>query len=139
MPTVPVVPVVEPDVHEVGDLADVPGEPAIETPPEPEAAEIDPVNKAARKRAGAPRKKAAPTVTVVDAPVDAGDMATTPASWVAPEAGGLVCPTSHPVKGKLSSKLFHLPGMFAYDRTKPDRCYRDEEAAVADGLRRAKR
>jgi hypothetical protein len=43
------------------------------------------------------------------------------------------------VKAKLSSRLFHLPGMFAYARTRPDRCYRDEAAAVADGLTRAKR
>jgi hypothetical protein len=50
-----------------------------------------------------------------------------------------VCPQTHPVKAKLSSKLFHLPGMFAYDRTKADRCYRDETAAAADGLTRAKR
>jgi micrococcal nuclease len=105
----------------------------------PLAEEVDPIEKAARKRAAAPRKKAAPKVTVVDAPIQAADMATTPAPWVAPEPGGLLCPTSHPVKGKLSSKLFHLPGMFAYNRTKPDRCYRDAEAAEADGLQRAKK
>jgi hypothetical protein len=50
-----------------------------------------------------------------------------------------MCPTSHPIKAKLSSKIFHLPGMFAYNRTQPDRCYASEDAAVADGLRRAKR
>jgi outer membrane biosynthesis protein TonB len=49
------------------------------------------------------------------------------------------CPDSHPVKGKLSSGLFHLPGGFAYPRTKPDRCYLDAAAAEADGLRAAKR
>jgi hypothetical protein len=43
------------------------------------------------------------------------------------------------VKGKLSSFLYHLPGMAAYTRTKPDRCYRDERAALADGLLKAKR
>ena len=31
---------------------------------------------------------------------------------------------SHPVKAKLSERIFHLPGMMNYDRTKPDRCYR---------------
>ena len=50
-----------------------------------------------------------------------------------------MCPPSHPIKAKLASRLFHLPGMFAYDRTRPDRCYRDETGAVADGLTRAKR
>jgi hypothetical protein len=57
--------------------------------------------------------------------------------WVEPQAG--VCPTTHPIKAKLKSKLYHLPGMFAYDRTRPDRCYRDEDAAMADGLTKAKR
>ncbi len=58
------------------------------------------------------------------------------AGWVEPIDGG--CPTSHPVKGKLSSKIFHLPGMRNYERTKPDRCYVDAHAAEADGLRAAK-
>lgn len=50
-----------------------------------------------------------------------------------------MCPQSHPIKAKLSSKIFHLPGMLAYDRTNPDRCYGDPGAAEADGLRPAKR
>ena len=58
-------------------------------------------------------------------------------SWVEPTGG--VCPTSHPVKAKLASKIFHLPGMANYDRTNPDRCYVDAAAAEADGLRAAKR
>jgi hypothetical protein len=58
-------------------------------------------------------------------------------AWVEPEEG--VCPQSHPVKAKLSSGIFHLPGMFAYDRTKPDRCYASPDGAEADGLTRAKR
>jgi len=61
----------------------------------------------------------------------------TSTSWVAPTGG--VCPTSHPVKAKLASKIFHLPGMQSYDRTKPDRCYAAAEQAEADGLRAAKR
>lgn len=59
------------------------------------------------------------------------------AVWVDPEAG--TCPVSHPVKVKLSSGIFHEPGMLAYDRTTPDRCYRDATTAEADGFRRAKR
>ena len=57
--------------------------------------------------------------------------------WVPPEGGG--CPTSHPVKAKLASKIFHLPGMANYERTKPDRCYISAATAEADGLRAAKR
>jgi hypothetical protein len=49
------------------------------------------------------------------------------------------CPPTHPVKAKLISQLFHLPGMFAYNRTRADRCYVDADAALADGLQPAKR
>jgi hypothetical protein len=58
-------------------------------------------------------------------------------AWVQPEEGA--CPITHPVKAKVSSKIFHEPGMTAYDRTSPDRCYRDATTAEADGFRRAKR
>lgn len=58
-------------------------------------------------------------------------------AWVEPV--GNVCPTSHPVKAKLSSKIFHLPGMLNYERTKPDRCYLDVGEAESDGLRAAMR
>lgn len=61
-----------------------------------------------------------------------------PAVWTEPGDDG-ICPASHPVKAKLSSKVFHLPGMANYERTKADRCYPDAEAAEADGLRQAKR
>jgi hypothetical protein len=61
----------------------------------------------------------------------------TPAAWIEPVDGG--CPTSHPVKGKLTSKIFHVPGGLNYPRTRADRCYLDPAAAEADGLRPAKR
>ena len=48
-------------------------------------------------------------------------------------------PATHPVKAKMSSGIYHLPGMLAYTRTNPDRCYRDAASAEADGLRPAKR
>lgn len=73
------------------------------------------------------------------APTDAGPdpIAESDVAWVEPD--GEVCPTTHPVKAKLASKIFHVPGGLSYERTRPDRCYRDEAAAEADGLRRAKR
>jgi hypothetical protein len=58
-------------------------------------------------------------------------------AWVEPTDG--TCPTTHPVKAKLSSKIFHLPGMANYERTIPDRCYASAAEAEADGLRAAKR
>jgi hypothetical protein len=57
--------------------------------------------------------------------------------WVTASDG--VCPQSHPVKAKLSSKIFHLPGSRNYSRTQADRCYPDEASAQADGLRPALR
>ncbi|MGH9093583.1 MAG: hypothetical protein ACRDXE_00300, partial [Acidimicrobiales bacterium] len=47
------------------------------------------------------------------------------------------CPETHPVKVKLRSKLYHLPGRGAYERTHPDRCYSTAEDAEADGFARA--
>jgi hypothetical protein len=48
-------------------------------------------------------------------------------------------PATHPVKAKMKSGIYHLPGMLNYERTVPDRWYRDAAAAEADGLRPAKR
>jgi hypothetical protein len=92
-----------------------------------EEAVVAPVPKAPAKKA-APKKAPAKKAAAKRAPVQA---------WVDPD--GSVCPTSHPVKAKLASKIFHLPGMLNYERTKPDRCYLDAAKAEADGLRAAKR
>ena len=43
------------------------------------------------------------------------------------------------MKAKLTSGIFHIPGGTNYARTNADRCYASPEAAVADGLRAAKR
>jgi hypothetical protein len=48
------------------------------------------------------------------------------------------CPDSHPVKGKLASGIYHVPGGLNYDRTRPDRCYTDATSAESDGLRPSK-
>jgi hypothetical protein len=57
--------------------------------------------------------------------------------WVEPV--GATCPPDHPVKVKLASRLFRVPGMFAYERSRPDRCYPDDQAAMAEGFTRAQR
>jgi hypothetical protein len=59
------------------------------------------------------------------------------AAWVPPVDGE--CPPGYPVKAKHGSTVFHVPGGASYERTRPDRCYRDAAAAEADGLRAAKR
>lgn len=63
--------------------------------------------------------------------------ATAERAWVEPIDGA--CPASHPVKAKLGSRIFHVPGGLNYERTAPDRCYVDAAAAEADGLRQSKR
>ena len=60
-----------------------------------------------------------------------------PSSWVEPADGQ--CPVSHPVKAKLGSGIFHVPGAQMYERTRADRCYADAASAEADGLRASKR
>ena len=57
--------------------------------------------------------------------------------WVEPDGGA--CPTTHPVKVKLSSGIFHVAGGMNYERTRADRCYANTAAAEADGFRPAKR
>jgi hypothetical protein len=58
-------------------------------------------------------------------------------AWVAPV--DRACPTSHPIKAKDSSGIYHVPGGVSYARTVPDRCYCDEAAAEADGFVKSRR
>jgi hypothetical protein len=73
------------------------------------------------------------TPAVPEPPAAAGEAA---ASWVEPVAGG--CPDGYPVKANRSG-IFHVPGGQFYDRTVPERCYLDPQAAEADGYRPARR
>jgi hypothetical protein len=57
--------------------------------------------------------------------------------WVDPIDGA--CPPTHLIKAKVASGIYHVPGTANYERTKPDRCYADEDAATADGFTKAKR
>ncbi len=68
---------------------------------------------------------------------DAEGLSETADGWVGACDGQ--CPESHPVKAKVRSRLFHLPGMMAYARTNADRCYQSADRAEADGFTRAKR
>jgi hypothetical protein len=62
---------------------------------------------------------------------EAGAASAAAAPWV--EADDGACPATHPVKAKLSSGIFHVPGGQNYERTHADRCYVDADAAKADG------
>jgi micrococcal nuclease len=89
----------------------------------------------ARRAALAPEPDRDPWST--EPPVALEAHAEAGAAWLEPV--GSDCPETHPVKAKMSSGIYHLPGMAAYSRTHPDRWYRDAAAAEADGLRPAKR
>jgi len=103
---------------------------------------VPPVTKAASAQKASAAKKA-PAARKATAAKRPAPMKATAAptsgriTWV--EATGRICPPSHPVKAKLSSRIFHLPGMAAYNRTAPDRCYVDEPSAVEDGFTKSKR
>jgi hypothetical protein len=107
----------------------VEAEPAVENEPAPASAapEVAPAAKPkAAKKATKAKAKSKPKAKKADVP-----------AWVAPTEGAV--PETHPVKVKVSSGIYHLPGMINYDRTTPDRCYRDAAAAEADGFRPARR
>ena len=86
-----------------------------------------------------------PEVPAADEPTDAAAPEAEPEAasiaaehaWVEPVDG--TCPDGYPVKAKVKSGIFHVPGSPTYERTKPDRCYASAEAAEADGLRPPKR
>ena len=58
-------------------------------------------------------------------------------TWVVASADGTT-PEGYPVKAKVSSGIFHVPGGRFYERTSADRCYPDAAAAQADGYRPSK-
>ncbi len=80
---------------------------------------------------------AAPDADPLSATPDPDPAAGAERSWVEPGDGDP--PPSHPVKAKLASGIYHLPGMMNYNRTRADRYYRSATEAEADGLRSAKR
>ena len=80
---------------------------------------------------GGPERMAEPLASTVPEDVPASER------WIDPVERA--CPPGFEVKVKLASGIYHLPGMFAYQRTVPDRCYSSAEAAEADGFRPAKR
>lgn len=61
-------------------------------------------------------------------------------SGTAPQGGS--CAASEPVKGNISQsgeKIYHQPGDAFYERTVPEECFSDGQAAEAAGYRAAKR
>jgi hypothetical protein len=57
-------------------------------------------------------------------------------TWVEPVDGA--CPDGYPIKANNNSGIYHVPGGRFYDRTVPERCYAEAQAAAADGYRAAK-
>ena len=69
-------------------------------------------------------------------PLDSAAQPPPAPAWIEAHDGS--CPASHPVKAKLGSGIYHLPGSSFYARTRAERCYVDAAAAEADGYRAAK-
>lgn len=55
-----------------------------------------------------------------------------------PADGTSVCPIDYPIKGNGRSRIYHLPGAFAYERTVPTICFRSADAAERAGFRAAR-
>ena len=87
---------------------------------------------------GAAAAEVEEVVTEVAANVESGaeSGAESTAAWVEPVGGG--CPDGYPVKASHSG-IFHVEGGAFYERTVPERCYLDPQAAEADGYRPARR
>ncbi len=46
-----------------------------------------------------------------------------------------VCPPGYPIKGNASSKIYHVPGLVSYEKTKAEWCFPSENDAVSFGYR----
>lgn len=104
-------------------------------PPKPEPSPTQEAREP-RERVAIADLQESPTPPRTKAPAKKTTKAERPSPWVEPVNGQ--CPPTHPIKAKLSSGIFHVPGGLSYERTKPDRCYVDAAAAEADGLRPSK-
>lgn len=76
---------------------------------------------------------AEPVIDLTETEIDLTDEV----RWAEPVDGDVV--PGYPVKGKVASGIYHMPGGLSYGRTIPDRCYASPQDAEADGLRPAKR
>jgi micrococcal nuclease len=83
-----------------------------------------------------PAAAVAPPVEPAGAAVGFAAVSDGPTSWVPPVEGA--CPDGYPIKANDNSGIFHVPGGRFYNRTVPERCYANADAALADGYRRAK-
>ena len=97
------------------------------------------------------QRRAATARTVVPAapprwpPIEFDPIASPPApaqaqaprvAWALPVDGQ--CPSGFPIKANDRSRIYHVPGGRFYERTIPERCYVNQEDALADGYRAAK-
>ena len=53
-------------------------------------------------------------------------------------AMGADCPSDHPIKGNLPSRIYHLPDQSTYERTEPEICFASEDAARLAGFRKSR-
>lgn len=138
----PLVPAPEPTTAPtVAPDPDAPPPSVVHTPmPEPVAApSLAPDPDAPAPVAAPPAHEASdPVAERPAARIPGGSSESSPDTWIE-AVPGEEPPSTHPVKAKLKSGIYHLPGMLNYDRTVPDRWYTGADTAEADQLRRAKR
>jgi hypothetical protein len=82
------------------------------------------------------RPEPPPVGAVTERPAE-GAVSTPAPAWKPANADGTM-PDGYPIKAKNQSMIFHVPGGRFYDRTRAERCYATEAAAIADGFRRSK-
>jgi hypothetical protein len=119
-PTAAPAPTLAPTVAPVPTDTEAPAAPPTDTP-------VPVAEKAQPTAAPAPRATiAAPKATAAPAPSTGG----------VPPISALDCPADHAIKGNKASdgrRLYHMPGIGSYDKTKPERCFATEAEAQAAG------
>jgi trigger factor len=105
----------------------------------------EPVEAADEDEATDADKMTAPADAIIEAKSSVVETETeaTPSSETSPAGqiegdGSHDCPSTHPIKGNASSKIYHAPGSGSYDRTIPEVCFATEEDATAAGYRASK-
>ncbi|MCD9198281.1 sunset domain-containing protein [Aeromicrobium wangtongii] len=61
-----------------------------------------------------------------------------PSGSKAAKPSGWNCPSSAPIKGNASSRIYHVPSGSFYGRTKPEQCFANEADAIKAGYRKSK-
>lgn len=93
------------------------------------------VFRGSRRKSGGKKAAAAKSDAVEEA---AGEVATTPAAGSTQPLDGGECPDDFPIKGNLSSLIYHQHGQSSYANTEAEICFATTDDAEAAGYRASK-